>query len=136
MVVAEIAESAKPALTQDYQLDTHAIGDQANREILNWYEQAFARAKVEGVALRWRIEHAQHVDPADIGRLAELGLIAAFQGIHSASDGPLIPNNPIASLCAAVSRMTSQRKPSIPRHALTRQEALPAIVALVHRDDK
>ena len=53
-------------------------------------QQAFVTVKAEGDALRWRIEHAQHVDPADVERFAELGVIAAFQGIHSASDCPWI----------------------------------------------
>ena len=157
--VEEIMETARLALEHGYQLNTHAIGDRANREILNLYEQAFATAEVDGGALRWRIEHAQHVDPADVGRFAELGVIAAFQGIHSASDGPWIPLrlgvrrseetsypwrdlidsgavlangtdvpvepiDPIASLYATVSRMTSQGEPFVPEQALTRAEAL------------
>ncbi len=40
--------------------------------------------------LRWRIEHAQHLDPADIPRFGELGVIAAMQGIHCTSDGPFV----------------------------------------------
>ncbi len=88
----EIEETARLAIKYGYQLNTHAIGDRANREILDLYERAFAAAEVEGKALRWRIEHAQHVDPDDVGRFAELGVIAAFQGIHSASDGPWIPS--------------------------------------------
>ena len=89
--IEEIKETARLALQHGYQLNTHAIGDRANREVLSLYEQAFATVEVEGDALRWRIEHAQHVDPADVGRFAELGVIAAFQGIHSVSDGPWIP---------------------------------------------
>ena len=41
---------------------------------------------VRGKDLRWRIEHAQHVDPADIPRFAELGIVASMQGIHCTSD--------------------------------------------------
>ncbi len=90
-LIEEIMETAKLAIEHGYQLNTHAIGDRANREILDLYEQAFSTAEVPGQTLRWRIEHAQHVDPADVGRFADLGVIAAFQGIHSASDGPWIP---------------------------------------------
>ena len=89
--IEEIMGTARLAIEHGYQLNTHAIGDRANREILDLYERAFSIAGVPGQALRWRIEHAQHVDPADIGRFADLGIIAAFQGIHSASDGPWIP---------------------------------------------
>ena len=89
--IEEIMATASLAIEHGYQLNTHAIGDRANREILDLYEQAFSIAGVPGQALRWRIEHAQHVDPADVGRFADLGIIAAFQGIHSASDGPWIP---------------------------------------------
>lgn len=88
--VAEIEETARLAIEHDYQLNTHAIGDRANREILNLYERTFTEAGVDGKSLRWRIEHAQHVDPADVPRFGQLGVIAAFQGIHSASDGPWI----------------------------------------------
>ncbi|MCG8458872.1 MAG: amidohydrolase family protein, partial [Holophagales bacterium] len=41
--------------------------------------------------LRWRIEHAQHIDPADIPRFAELGVIASVQTVHCTSDGPWVP---------------------------------------------
>ena len=47
-----------------YQLATHAIGDRANREVLDVYERASRGA--DRSALRWRIEHAQHVTPADV----------------------------------------------------------------------
>ncbi len=76
--IEEIKETARLALQHGYQLNTHAIGDRANREVLSLYEQAFAMVEAEGDALRWRIEHAQHVDPADVERFAELGVIAAF----------------------------------------------------------
>lgn len=90
--VADIEETARLAIANGYQLNTHAIGDRANREILDLYEKAFAAAKVDGKALRWRIEHAQHVHPTDVARFGRLGVIAAFQGIHNASDGPWIPS--------------------------------------------
>jgi predicted amidohydrolase YtcJ len=88
--VEEIEETARLAIEHGYQLNTHAIGDRANREILDLYERAFTEGGVDGKSLRWRIEHAQHVDPVDVPRFGQLGVIAAFQGIHSASDGPWI----------------------------------------------
>ena len=88
----DIEETARLAIEHGYQLNTHAIGDRANREILDLYERAFRQAEVDGKSLRWRIEHAQHIDPVDVPRFGQLGVIAAFQGIHSASDGPWIPS--------------------------------------------
>ena len=72
-------------------MNTHAIGDRANRETLDIYQRVFERTGVDGEALRWRIEHAQHIDPADMPRFAELGVIAAMQGVHCTSDGPWVP---------------------------------------------
>jgi len=86
----EILRTAEIALQHGFQLSTHAIGDRANREILDLYERAFEEAEVDGQALRWRIEHAQHLDPQDVPRFAELGVIASIQGVHCTSDGPWI----------------------------------------------
>jgi predicted amidohydrolase YtcJ len=82
-------ETARLAIENDFQLCTHAIGDRANRETLNIYEGAFA-SHPEKKGLRWRVEHAQHLDPADIPRFGRLGVIAAMQGIHCTSDGPWV----------------------------------------------
>jgi predicted amidohydrolase YtcJ len=86
---ADIARTAELALAHGYQLAVHAIGDRANRETLDLYERIF-RAHPGQHDLRWRIEHAQHLDPADIPRFARLGVIAAMQGIHCTSDGPYV----------------------------------------------
>jgi len=82
-------ETARLAIEHGFQLCTHAIGDRANREVLNIYEQAFA-SHPEKKDLRWRIEHAQHLQPEDIPRFGKLGVIAAMQGIHCTSDGPWV----------------------------------------------
>ncbi len=89
--VADIERTAEIAVEHGFQVNTHAIGDRANREVLDIYERVWERAGVEGSALRWRIEHAQHIDPADVPRFAELGVVAAVQGVHCTSDGPWIP---------------------------------------------
>ena len=89
--IEDIERTAVIALENGFQLNTHAIGDRANREILDLYERAFEKAEVKGVDQRWRIEHAQHLDPADIGRFSELGVVASMQGVHCSSDGPWIP---------------------------------------------
>jgi hypothetical protein len=87
--VEVIKETARLAIDNDFQLCTHAIGDRANREILNIYEETLT-AHPDKKDLRWRVEHAQHLDPADISRFGRLGVIAAMQGIHCTSDGPWV----------------------------------------------
>jgi predicted amidohydrolase YtcJ len=87
--VGQIKKTAELAIDNGFQLCTHAIGDRANREVLNLYEAVF-REHPDKTNLRWRIEHAQHLDPADIPRFGKLGVIAAMQGIHCTSDGPFV----------------------------------------------
>jgi predicted amidohydrolase YtcJ len=88
--VATVEETAKLAMAHGYQLCVHAIGDRANRETLNIFEAAF-KANPDKKDVRWRIEHAQHLSPADIPRFAELGVIASMQGIHCTSDAVFVP---------------------------------------------
>ena len=87
--VEVMAETAKIAIENGVQLDVHAIGDRANREVLNIYEAAF-RANPDKKDVRWRIEHAQHLNAADIPRFGQLGVIASMQGIHATSDAPYV----------------------------------------------
>ena len=82
-------ETARLAIANGYQVATHAIGDRANREVLNVYEEAF-KANPDKKDLRWRDEHTQHLNPADIPRFGKLGVIAAMQGIHCTSDAPYV----------------------------------------------
>jgi len=63
----------------------HAIGDRANREVLDILARARAR-QADGPPLRHRIEHVQLLRPADLPRLAELGVVASMQPIHATSD--------------------------------------------------
>ena len=85
-----IAASAVLAVQHDYQMCVHAIGDRANRETLNIFEQAF-KANPAKRDLRWRVEHAQHLSLSDIPRFGQLGVIASMQGIHCTSDAPYVP---------------------------------------------
>ena len=85
-----ITETAKLAVQHNYQMCVHAIGDRANRETLDIFEQAF-RGNAAGKNLRWRIEHAQHLSLSDIPRFAQLGAIASMQGVHCTSDAPYVP---------------------------------------------
>ena len=86
---ADIRKTAELAIQHGYQLCIHAIGDRANRETLDIYEQVF-REHPEKKDLRWRVEHAQHLSAADIPRFGKLGVVAAMQGIHCTSDGPYV----------------------------------------------
>jgi len=85
----DIRKTAEIAIANDLQLCIHAIGDRANREVLNLYESVF-REHPDKKNLRWRIEHAQHLSAADIPHFAQLGVIAAMQGIHCTSDAPYV----------------------------------------------
>jgi predicted amidohydrolase YtcJ len=90
MTAEELRESARLASEYGLQLCTHAIGDRANRVTLDVYEETIA-SRADGRQLRWRVEHAQHLDPEDQPRFEELGVIAAMQPVHCTSDGPWVP---------------------------------------------
>ncbi|RME91841.1 MAG: amidohydrolase [Bacteroidetes bacterium] len=87
--LATVDSIAKLALAHDMQLCVHAIGDRANREVLDLFEAHFDSIG-EQADRRWRIEHSQHLHPADIPRFAELGVIASMQAIHCTSDAPFV----------------------------------------------
>ena len=77
------------ALRRGIQIETHAIGDRANRTILDLYEQAFQAVSPEQRKVReprWRVEHAQILDARDIPRFAKLGVIPSMQPSHAISD--------------------------------------------------
>ncbi|MCL9999341.1 MAG: amidohydrolase [Erythrobacter sp.] len=71
------------AAMDDFQTAVHAIGDAANAEVLGAIEELSESYKGDR---RWRIEHAQIVDPADIARLGQHGVIASMQPLHQTSD--------------------------------------------------
>lgn len=88
---ADIRKTAELAIANGFQLCVHAIGDRGNREVLDLYQSVFKEhPDKNGQQLRWRIEHAQHLNAADIPRFAQLGVIAAMQGIHGTSDAPFV----------------------------------------------
>lgn len=90
--VQTLPATAQIAIDHHMQLCVHAIGDRANREVLNIYEAAFKKNNVNGKDLRFRIEHAQHLSAADIPRFGQLGVIAAMQANHCTSDGTWVPD--------------------------------------------
>ena len=69
--VETVRATAQAAIEHGYQMAVHAIGDRANREVLDIYDETFRRNGKNGRELRWRIEHAQHLAPSDIPRFAE-----------------------------------------------------------------
>jgi hypothetical protein len=87
--IEEVKAIAKLALDHNMQLCVHTIGDRANRELLNIMEELTAGNK-DLKTLRWRSEHAQHIDPQDIPRFAKWGVIASMQGVHCTSDAPFV----------------------------------------------
>ncbi len=79
----------KEALRRGIQVETHAIGDRANRIILDLYEEAFQAVPPNERKVkepRWRVEHAQVLSPSDLPRFAKLGVIASMQTSHAISD--------------------------------------------------
>ena len=83
----EIFELGQHAANNGLALSIHAIGDLANRTLLNALERLRRYEKENGIQpLPHRIEHVQLIDPEDISRLAELGIIASMQPIHATSD--------------------------------------------------
>ena len=86
--IQEVKNIAGLARDHQMQLCVHAIGDRANRVVLDVMEEE--KGKYEGDDWRWRIEHAQHLDTTDIPRFKDLGIIASMQGIHCTSDAPFV----------------------------------------------
>jgi predicted amidohydrolase YtcJ len=85
----ELARIVRKAKGCGVQVATHAIGDRGNRIVLDTYAAALGdEAKTDH---RWRIEHAQVVDLADIPRFAQLKLTASMQPTHATSDMPWAP---------------------------------------------
>jgi predicted amidohydrolase YtcJ len=79
----ELLSLADKAASRGFQVAIHAIGDAANAEVIGVYELL---SKKYGRDRRWRIEHFQIADPADIPRLAPAGIIASMQPVHQTSD--------------------------------------------------
>jgi predicted amidohydrolase YtcJ len=85
----------KEALQKGIQVETHAIGDYANRFVLDEYEkalQAVPKSQRKIAEPRWRIEHSQIVNPADIPRFAKLGIIPSMQPSHAIGDLHFAPS--------------------------------------------
>jgi predicted amidohydrolase YtcJ len=83
----EFAELVRAAARTGFPVAVHAIGDLANREALDAFEET--RADWEPLGLRQRVEHAQLLTPEDLPRFAELGIAASVQFSHAPSDRDL-----------------------------------------------
>ena len=84
--IEEVQRIAALADKNDMQLCVHAIGDRANKEVLDIIEQY----KDTSTSKRWRVEHAQHLHPGDIMRFKNTGAIASMQAVHCTSDAPFV----------------------------------------------
>ena len=87
--IDDIQRSAELAIEHDYQMEIQGIGDRACRELLDIYEDQFAK-NPDKKDLRWRIEHCQVIHPADLPRFKQLGVIASVRGVFATSDGPWV----------------------------------------------
>ncbi|MEQ1619164.1 MAG: amidohydrolase [Terricaulis sp.] len=74
------------------QVATHAIGDRGNRLALDAFRDVFADDPAALRAARWRVEHAQVLDLADLPRFAQMGVIASMQPSHAISDLHFAPS--------------------------------------------
>jgi predicted amidohydrolase YtcJ len=93
---ADVLPMLQDALRKGVQVEVHAIGDRANRTILDWYEKAFNETPMierqDRSEPRWRIEHAQIVHPDDIPRFAKLKIIPSMQPSHAIGDLHFAPS--------------------------------------------
>lgn len=87
--IYDVKKIADMAIANDMQFCIHAIGDRANRVVLDIYEGVIGQHP-DKKDIRWRIEHAQHLSPDDIPRFAKNKIIASMQGIHCTSDAPFV----------------------------------------------
>ena len=77
------------ALKKGIQIETHAIGDKGNQVTLDWYEEAFSLVSKDKRLIadpRWRIEHAQNIQPEDQLRYKKMDIIASMQPSHAIGD--------------------------------------------------
>jgi hypothetical protein len=89
-LIPQLQKVCNLAVENDFQMCIHAIGDRANREVLNMYQKVFSEHP-DRKDMRWRIEHAQLLSKEDIPRFGQLHVIAAMQGIHCTSDASFVP---------------------------------------------
>jgi len=82
----QLAGSATELLKIGFNMRVHCIGDAANRIAINAYEKALKATGKDGKEVRFALEHCQVLTPADIPRLARLGIVASMQPLHATED--------------------------------------------------
>jgi predicted amidohydrolase YtcJ len=121
---AEVLETARFCLQNGFQLNVHAIGDRANRMVLDQFEKAFKEFP-NVKEPRFRIEHAQILDEQDIPRFAKL--LKSGARVVNGTDAPVEDVDAIKSFYASVTRQDEQGRPKggfSPDQKLSREEAL------------
>ncbi len=87
--VDELTPMLIDALKAGIQVETHAIGDDANRKVLDAYEIALNTVPKSQRAVndpRWRVEHAQNIQPNDVDRFIDMDIIPSMQASHAIGD--------------------------------------------------
>jgi hypothetical protein len=90
--IEELREQLRWARERNLQAATHAIGDRGNHLVLDAYRDLFSDDPSALRAARWRIEHAQVIDPSDLARFGAMGVIASMQPSHAISDLHFAPS--------------------------------------------
>ena len=85
--IENLKKTAEISKELGLQLCIHAIGDRGNREVISVFEEVMGYDLAKS---RWRIEHAQHLNPEDIERIASLDILASMQTVHCTSDAPYV----------------------------------------------
>jgi len=86
LTAEEVGETATDLLGIGFNMAIHAIGDAANRLVIDGFETALKNTGMDPFEVRFRVEHTQTLSPEDIPRLAPLGLIASMQPLHATED--------------------------------------------------
>jgi predicted amidohydrolase YtcJ len=87
--IVEVKKIGELAMSLGMQFCVHSIGDRANRVVLDIFD-GLASKNTDKKDLRWRVEHAQHLDPIDFKRFVQGGYIASMQAVHCTSDAPFV----------------------------------------------
>jgi predicted amidohydrolase YtcJ len=87
--IYEVKRIGELAMENNMQYCVHSIGDRANRVVLDVFEGLYNINPAKN-DMRWRVEHAQHLDPKDFPRFAKHQFIASMQAVHCTSDAPFV----------------------------------------------
>jgi hypothetical protein len=83
---SQIDTICEQAAANGFQVCVHAIGDRANHIMLNEYEKILGNLPKNSLSPRWRIEHCQVLEPSDIPRFKQIGILPSMQPTHATSD--------------------------------------------------